>query len=221
MVPFSRCSFHASFPSFQEITPFSNEYSLSPLASPWIVCDSPSLLPPSPPPPVLGLFVAPPVFFVVVFFFFFFFSFLFSFLFSSSSSSSFPRLAASASTKKIPPEPLTTVLQPPSRAIPEATTPGENTDCCLLFCMGEESKDRPPSLDPNPYKILQHRRDKTTLKQAWFVRSPIRITTTQPQWSAYSSLSLSLSLLRQFLKPKTRERDPNASGSQLLHSLLW
>jgi hypothetical protein len=60
--------------------------------------------------------------------------------------------------------------------------------------MGEESKDRPPSLDPNPHKILQHRQDKTTLKQAWFVRSPIRITTTQPQWSAYSSLSLSLSL---------------------------
>ncbi|KAH9543166.1 hypothetical protein CY35_13G048600 [Sphagnum magellanicum] len=183
MVPFSRCSFHASFPSFQELTPFSNEYSLSPLASPWIVCDSPSLLPPSPPPPVLGLFVAPPVFFVVVFFFFL------SFLFSS-----FPRFAASASTKKIPPEPLTPVLQPASRAIPEATTPGENTNCCLLFCMGEESEDTPPSLDPNPYKILQHRQDTTTLKQVWFVRSPIRITTTQPQWSAYSSLSLSLSL---------------------------
>jgi hypothetical protein len=64
----------------------------------------------------------------------------------------------------------------------------------LIFCMGEESEDTPPSLDPNPYKILQHRQDTTTLKQVLFVRSPIRITTTQRQWSAYSSLSLSLSL---------------------------
>jgi hypothetical protein len=84
--------------------------------------------------------------------------------------------------------------------------------------MGEESEDRPPSLDPNPYKILQHRQDKTTLKQAWFVRSPIRITTTQPQWSAYSSLSLfrTISKTKNKRERSKRERKPALAQPSLV-----